>query len=177
LDPERHGGGGIVRPVERGRQVGVRSQQPGPLGLLDLLGGLGVPTKTAVMLCLRASKLDAVTAAFLSEHPRGVVLHRRFGTAEVAFDAYSRLIARRAARHPSLRRTGATIRWGLDDPGELETMGVGASVLEEWAFAQSDGLAKLDRFTRSLFRLSGWFAAARRAHRIVRVRLEGSASP
>ena len=36
---------------------------------------LRVPYKTVVLVCQRAKKLDAVTKAFLAEHPNGVVAH------------------------------------------------------------------------------------------------------
>jgi len=36
---------------------------------------LRVPYKTVILVCQRAKKLDAVTRAFLAEHPGGVVLH------------------------------------------------------------------------------------------------------
>ncbi|MBN1137521.1 MAG: class I SAM-dependent methyltransferase [Anaerolineae bacterium] len=36
---------------------------------------LRVPTKTVILVCQRAKKLDAVARDFLSEHPAGVVLH------------------------------------------------------------------------------------------------------
>jgi O-methyltransferase involved in polyketide biosynthesis len=38
-------------------------------------GKLKTPTKTVVMMGLRAKKLDDVTRAFLDRHPQGVVLH------------------------------------------------------------------------------------------------------
>lgn len=205
---------------------------------------LAIPDKTALMMAMRAARLDQVATAFLGRHPEATVLHlgcgldarcervahpqaawfdldhpevielrrrfyaetegyhmlsssvtelqwleevpateqpalvlaegltmylreeevralfaalgQRFAQVELAFDAYSTLTAKRAARHPSLKKTGASIHWGI-----------GAELLEEWAFSDSDHLPKLDWSTRLLFRMAGWFKAGRRAHRIL----------
>lgn len=47
-------------------------------------------------------------------------------------DVFSRLTARSASRHPSLKRTEATLGWGIDDPCELEEWAPGLRLLEEW---------------------------------------------
>jgi O-methyltransferase involved in polyketide biosynthesis len=43
-----------------------------------------------------------------------------FPTGELAFDAFSRLAVRLGKLNPVVRRTGATLHWGIDDPRELE---------------------------------------------------------
>jgi O-methyltransferase involved in polyketide biosynthesis len=84
----------------------------------------------------------------------------------LAFDAYSTLTARSAKGHPSLKKTGAVIRWGVDDPKSLEQWADGIRLREEWFFTQSEDLAKLGAFGR-LFKVAGLFSAARRAHRLL----------
>jgi O-methyltransferase involved in polyketide biosynthesis len=216
---------------------------------------LRVPYKTVVLVCQRAKKLDAVTCAFLVEHPKGVVLHlgcgldsrfwrvdngqvewydldmppviqlrRQFyadharyhliassvtelewvdqvaaagrpvlvvaegllmylGGADVrrlvlrlqeAFpgcrliaDVFSWLTARSATRHPSLRQTGASIGWGIDDPHEVEGWAPGIHLLEEWYFTQDPDLDRLNLGYRLAYRLAGAFDMVRRAHHIV----------
>ncbi len=98
-------------------------------------------------------------------------LQARLPGSQIAFDAYSRLTAKRAGGHPSLRKTGAQIRWGIDDPRRMEPWGRGVRVLEEWCFTESQDIAALGLGLRLLFRIAGAFAAARRAHRIIRVQL------
>ena len=52
---------------------------------------------------------------YLSEAEIGALLDAlrvRFTKYTMIFDAYSRLTAKRAQHHPSLKRTGAVIKWG-----------------------------------------------------------------
>jgi O-methyltransferase involved in polyketide biosynthesis len=216
---------------------------------------LRVPYKTVVLVCQRASKMDAVVRDFQAEHPGGVVLHlgcgldsrfwrvddgrvewydldmppvvelrRQFypeseryhliassatdlgwveavqagerpvlvvaegllmylGEAEVrrlvlclreAFpgcrliaDVFSRLAARSATRHASLKHTGATLGWGIDDPHEIESWSPGIRLLEEWFFSQDPDLSRLKAGYRFAYRLAGAFKIVQRAHRIV----------
>lgn len=44
----------------------------------------------------------------------------RFPSGEIVFDAYSRWMLRRTARLPTVRKTGAVLHWGIDDPHEIE---------------------------------------------------------
>jgi len=185
---------------------------------------LRVPYKTVILVCQRAKKLDAVTRAFLAEHPSGIVLHlgcgldnrfwrvdngqvewydldmppvidlrqqfypghsryhliassvtdlewmeqvnaggrpvlvvaeglmmylseadvkRLFIQLRQAFpgcrliaDVFSRMAARSASKHSSLKQTGATLGWGIDDPHEVETWAPGIRLIEEWFFAR-----------------------------------------
>jgi len=94
-----------------------------------------------------------------------------FPGCEIAFDAFSTLTARNVGRHPSLRKTGARIHWGIDDPRALEAWAEGIALLEEWCFTQSEDVAKTGFYPRTMFRIAGLFAAARRAHRLLRYRL------
>lgn len=216
---------------------------------------LRIPTKTIVLVCQRAKKMDAVTRAFLRENPDGVVLHLgcgldgRFGRVDngqvdwydldlpqvmelrrrffpehdrdhrlatsvtdldwvetvradgrrvlavaegllmyldetsvrrlvlrlqeafpgcrLVADVFSRLAARSAGQHPSLKHTGASIGWGIDDPREVERWSPGIRLLEEWFFSHDPDLARLSLGYRIAYRLAGAFAVARRAHRIV----------
>ena len=43
-------------------------------------------------------------------------------------------------RHASLKATGATIGWGIDDPRELEAWAPGIRLLEEWIFSSDPSL-------------------------------------
>lgn len=98
-------------------------------------------------------------------------LRRRRPSSEIVFDVYSRLTARGANRHPSIKKTGARIRWGIDDAKTIESWDSGIRLLEEWFFTDSDDVASLGFRDRLLFRMMGMFGAAKRAHRLLRVRL------
>ena len=107
---------------------------------------------------------------YLSEADfRRLVLRLReaFPGCRVIADVFSRLAARSATRHPSLRHTGASIGWGIDDPRELEAWAPGIRLLEEWYFTQDPSLDRLSLGYRLAYRMAGAFTAVRRAHRIV----------
>lgn len=44
-------------------------------------------------------------------------LKSKFGSYTIIFDAYSKLTAKTSKNHPSLKTTGATVKWGVDDTG------------------------------------------------------------
>lgn len=111
---------------------------------------------------------------YLSEADvRQLVLRLRasFPGCRLIADVFSRLTARAAPQHPSLKRTGAAIGWGLDDPRELESWAPGLRLLEEWSFTADPDLAKLSLGYRMAYRLAGAFTMVQRAHRIVYYKL------
>lgn len=75
--------------------------------------------------------------------------------------------ARLVTHHPSLKCTGATSGWGIDDPHELEAGAPGLRLLEEWFFTDDPELAHLSFGYRLAYRLAGAFKMVRRGHRIV----------
>ncbi|MBL8055243.1 MAG: class I SAM-dependent methyltransferase [Anaerolineales bacterium] len=100
-----------------------------------------------------------------------VRLSAAFPGCQLIADVFSRLTARSAANHPSLKRTGAVVGWGLDDPREVEGWAPGVRLLEEWFFTHDPDLGRLGLGYRLAYQLAGLFAVARRAHRIVHFQL------
>ncbi len=100
---------------------------------------------------------------------KGLLLGLRdaFPGCRLIADVFSRMTARSATRHPSLKQTGAAIGWGIDDPHEIETWGPGIRLLEEWYFTQDPDLARLSPGYRLAYKLAGAFKMVQRAHRIV----------
>jgi len=94
-------------------------------------------------------------------------LHETFPGCRLIADVFSRQTARSAANHPSLKYTGATIGWGIDDPCELEAWAPGLRLVEEWYFTDDPDLARLNFGYRVAYRLAGAFKMVQRAHRIV----------
>ncbi len=94
-------------------------------------------------------------------------LHETFPGCRLIADVFSRLTARSATSHPSLKSTAATIGWGMDDPCELEAWAPGIRLLEEWHFTDDPDLARLNFGYRVAYRLAGAFKMVQRAHRIV----------
>jgi O-methyltransferase involved in polyketide biosynthesis len=94
-------------------------------------------------------------------------LQESFPGCRLVADVFSRLTARSAADHPALKRTGASLGWGIDDPREPEAWGPGIHLLEEWFFSDDPDLDRLSFGYRLAYRLAGAFTMAKRAHRIV----------
>lgn len=94
-------------------------------------------------------------------------LKEKFPGCRFVFDAYSTLTARSVKGHPSLRKTGAVIHWGIDNAKAIEIWGDGIRLKEEWYFTQSEAIETLAFGYRLIFRLTGLFLAARKAHRIL----------
>lgn len=83
------------------------------------------------------------------------------------FDAYSTLTAKQAKNHPSLKKTGAKINWGIDDAKEFEKFGEGIKFIDEMFFSESKELDKLNRGTKMMFKAANHFSAAKKAHRVL----------
>lgn len=98
-------------------------------------------------------------------------LRARFPGSILAFDAFSTLTARNIHRNPSIKATGAQIRWGIDDPEEIEKWAEGVQLLEEWYFVQSEHVSEFSLFNRLIFKIAGLFPAANKAHRILKYAL------
>jgi O-methyltransferase involved in polyketide biosynthesis len=94
-------------------------------------------------------------------------LRETFPGCRLIADVFSRLAARSATRHPSLKQTGASIGWGIDDPHEVANWAQGIRLLEEWYFTQDPDLDRLSLGYRLAYKMAGSFTMVRRAHRIV----------
>jgi len=94
-------------------------------------------------------------------------LHETFPGCRLIADVFSRMTARSATNHPSLKYTGATIGWGVDDPREIEAWAPGLRLLDEWYFTDDPDLARLNFGYRVAYKLAGAFKMVQRAHRIV----------
>lgn len=94
-------------------------------------------------------------------------LREAFPGCRLIADVFSRLTARSATRHRSLKHTGAALGWGLDDPQEVETWARGIRLVEEWFFTQDPELGLLNPGYRLAYKLAGTLKIVRRAHRIV----------
>lgn len=94
-------------------------------------------------------------------------LRETFPGCRLIADVFSRMTARSATKHPSLKQTGASIGWGMDDPREVEGWAQGIRLLEEWYFTQDPDMQRLTLGYRLAYKLAGAFNMVRRAHRIV----------
>jgi len=94
-----------------------------------------------------------------------------FPGSQLTSDVFSRMTARAASRHPSLKRTGATIGFGIDDAREIEGWAPGIRLLEEWFFSQDPDLRKLSPGYRLAYKLAGASKTVRMAHQVVSYQL------
>ncbi len=94
-------------------------------------------------------------------------LHKRFPGCHLVCDAFSKLTADRIKGHPSIQKTRAVIRWGIDDPHQIEQWAPGIHLKTEWFFSQSADIDKLGWFYRVMFKLTSGIAAAQRAQRLL----------
>jgi O-methyltransferase involved in polyketide biosynthesis len=94
-------------------------------------------------------------------------LKETFPGCGLVFDAYSVLTAKSVEKHPSIKKTGAAIHWGIDDATAIEQWVEGIRLKEEWYFTQAEEIAKLGSGYRLLFGIASLFTAAKKAHRIL----------
>lgn len=73
-------------------------------------------------------------------------IKNNIGGYNLIFDAYSVLTAKKAKSHPSIKKTGEKILWGIDDPKELN---------------------KLNSHYRIMFKITNLFSFIKNAHRIL----------
>ncbi|MGM0396761.1 MAG: class I SAM-dependent methyltransferase [Bacillota bacterium] len=94
-------------------------------------------------------------------------LKDRLESFTLIFDAYSSMTVKRIGNHPSLKSTGANIKWGIDEPKEMESYSEGIKFVEEKYFTSAKELQRVGNGMRFMFRLASLFNVAKRAHRIL----------
>jgi methyltransferase (TIGR00027 family) len=110
-----------------------------------------------LFMYLREEQVKALVLALQAQFPGCMLI----------FDCFSTFTARRVGKHPSLKKTKASIHWGLDDAHEIETWHKGIKFREEWFFTQSEQIKNMKFGYRLLFKISGLFAITRKAHRML----------
>ncbi len=100
-----------------------------------------------------------------------IKMRDKFKDVTFIFDAYSTLTAKQAKRHPSLKKTGATIHWGLDSPATIESFGSGIFHIKTIYLTNGGAIQNLPLGYRMMFRLAGSFKTAKEAHRIFVMKL------
>jgi O-methyltransferase involved in polyketide biosynthesis len=136
-----------------------------PSSVTNLRWVEAIPSQSRAVMVIAEGLMMYLT----EEEARSLILKLKesYPGCEFVFDAYSTLTARSVKGHPSLRKTGAVIHWGIDDAKAIEKWGDGIRLKEEWYFTQSEAIQTLALGYRLIFKLSGLFLAARKAHRIL----------
>jgi O-methyltransferase involved in polyketide biosynthesis len=113
---------------------------------------------------------------FMYLHEQNIIelfqaLEHRFTHIEIAFDAFSEFTVKNISKHPSIQKTGASIRWGIDNPMDIEKWDNDYTLMEEWYFTQSPLIDKFGLFYRLMFNLTSHIDVANKAQRILHFRL------
>jgi len=130
------------------------------LGWIDIISPQGRPVLVIAEGLFMYLKEEEVKALVLK-------LKEAFPGCGLVFDAYSVLTAKSAKRHPSIKKTGAVVHWGINDPTVIEHWAEGIRLKEEWYFTQAEDIEKLGFGYRLAFRIAGLFTTAKKAHRIL----------
>lgn len=93
----------------------------------------------------------------------GIALLRRvvdrFPGGELQFDAFNRLGIRSQWRNTVVRRSGSTLHWGINGPGEILEAVHGVRLLSWMRWCDADSFAQLPRGYRVLGRIMSLFPA------------------
>jgi O-methyltransferase involved in polyketide biosynthesis len=100
-----------------------------PSSVTDLSWIDAVPSQPEPVLIIAEGLLMYLTEAQVKALV--LSLKERFPGAGLAFDVFSTLTARNVQRNPSLKKTGAVIRWGIDDATAIERWENGIHLKEE----------------------------------------------
>ena len=106
---------------------------------------------------------------YLSEDTMKQILNRitaHFPGGQMVFDAYSHQLVRQLARRQtSLKGTGATFRWGIDDAREITTLDPHLELVMESRTSDFAGYPKLPLAMRALIRVMDAIPSVRRMNR------------
>lgn len=124
-----------------------------------------LPTNASEVLVIAEGLL-----MYLSESEIKTLIQRletRFTRFTLIYDAFSKLTARNVGRHPSLKETGASVKWGIDDPMDFTAYGRQVKFISERFFTSPKFIATMNPGMRLAFNLAHHFKTARTAHRIL----------
>jgi O-methyltransferase involved in polyketide biosynthesis len=93
-----------------------------------------------------------------------------FPGGRMAFDALSRAGARMARANPSVRATGATFHWGIDDPNDIKKLDPKMTLVAELRSQDLSGYSRLPLAMRVVVRAMDPFPALRRLNRLLMYR-------
>lgn len=136
---------------------------PSSVTEFDWLDSINAKNRPVIILAeglfmyLKEEEIRSLLKAFVDKFPVCIIV----------FDCYSKITAKGIKNHPSIKKTGAKINWGIDNAKDIESWYNNIYFVEEWYFTQSDEINKLDFGYRLLFKLMGLFPVVRKAHRIL----------
>lgn len=94
-------------------------------------------------------------------------LVNRIGIFTLIFDAFSLFTAKRVKNHPSIKKTGADIFWGISKNDELTQWNPNFIFLKNITFTSNEETKNLGFWNRLAFKTADLFPIARNAQRIL----------
>ncbi len=83
------------------------------------------------------------------------------------FDAFNVYTSRKVNQHPSIKKTGAVIHWGIDKPADLEQWGMGIRFSDQIFFSSNNVISQLNLVTRIIYKIADNFSFVKNAQRIL----------
>ncbi len=99
-------------------------------------------------------------------------LKNRIGSFTLIFDAFNIYTAKKVKNQPSIKKTGAVIHWGIDNPEKLSNWGTGIQFIEEQYFTSNEEVKNLDILTKIMYKLANLVPMAKKAHRLLIYKIE-----
>jgi O-methyltransferase involved in polyketide biosynthesis len=94
-------------------------------------------------------------------------IKKRTDNYTLIFDTYSIYTAKKVKHHPSIRKTGAQIRWGVDNNKELEIWNSEFKFNKAVYFTSNEEIEKVNWGTKLIYKIADLFPIARNAQRIL----------
>ncbi len=95
------------------------------------------------------------------------LIKKRIGSYTLIFDAYSVYTAKKVKNHPSIKKIGAKIYWGIDNPDKLIEWDNEIKFIKEILFTSNEEIEKMDYATKLIYKIANLFPMARNAQRIL----------
>ena len=94
-------------------------------------------------------------------------IKKRIGNYTLIFDTYSVYTAKKVKNHPSIKKTGAQIHWGIDNKKELEKWNSEFRFKNDIVFTSNVEIEKMNWGTKLIYKIANLFPMARNAQRIL----------
>ncbi len=94
-------------------------------------------------------------------------IKKKIGSYTLIFDTYSVYTAKKVKNHPSIKKTGAKIYWGIDNPNELCSWDSNIRFIKDIVFTSNEEIEKMDLGTKLIYKIANLFPIARKAQRIL----------
>jgi O-methyltransferase involved in polyketide biosynthesis len=94
-------------------------------------------------------------------------IKEKVGHYTLIFDAFSVFTSKKVKHHPSIKKTGATVYWGIDNPEVMVQWNTGIKFIKEIYFTSNEEIDRLGFRTRFVYKIAHLFPIARKAQRIM----------